>query len=153
MEHWTGLARQLPPMGVSKAFRSEAVCLKRLTKARWPGGVSCPKCGNRRTPPLPGRDVFLCRNCRHQFSATSGTAFHLTRIPLRKWFICGELIIVGQANDNRPRTVSAQHISDALNLAYPSARGLKRKVIQELQRPNGGLLGACLTMPTVSSLT
>lgn len=56
---------------------------------RWPGGVSCPACDStniqRRTTRKPA--PYRCRDCRKDFSVTSGTLLHRSYIPLQKWAI------------------------------------------------------------------
>jgi hypothetical protein len=34
-----------------------------------------------------GRRLEQCRVCRYQGSVTAGTVFHVTRVPLRVWFL------------------------------------------------------------------
>lgn len=66
-------------------FPDEQTCWDYLVRARWPEGTPCPKCkktmGFVRT-----RRLFQCKRCLIQISATAGTMFHKSRIPLRKWF-------------------------------------------------------------------
>lgn len=69
---------------------------------RWPDGPVCPHCEHNRVYFLEPKDgisrttrtgarterrVFKCARCRKQFSVTTGTYLHGTRIPLRAWHI------------------------------------------------------------------
>lgn len=86
---------------VTSAFPNEDACLDYLEKMRWPSGVGCVKCGSLKVKRLNPTDkrgqtrrIYQCleRPCRHQFSATSGTIFHDTHLPLRTWFLAMALI-------------------------------------------------------------
>jgi len=81
-------------------LRSEADAWEFLEELRWPNGPICPKCHgsdvylivpkngvSRRTVSgsMSQRRTWNCRPCRRQFSATTGTMMHGTRIPLRTW--------------------------------------------------------------------
>ena len=69
-------------------FTSEKGCLDYIAKLRWPQGYTCPSCGIKtEKPSIMGRGLFLCRQCKRQTSATSGTLFHRTHKPLRTWFL------------------------------------------------------------------
>jgi transposase-like protein len=66
-------------------FTTEEACIAYLTALRWPDGFKCPKCSGSSGWKM-SRGLFLCQECRHQISVTSGTIFHQTRKPLRVWF-------------------------------------------------------------------
>lgn len=69
-------------------FTSEKGCLDYIAKLRWPQGYTCPSCGIKtEKPSIMGRGLFLCRQCKRQTSAISGTLFHRTHKPLRTWFL------------------------------------------------------------------
>jgi ISXO2-like transposase domain/Transposase zinc-ribbon domain len=68
-----------------KRFPDEATCWTELVRLRWPKGKACPECGK----PMgfvQTRRLFQCRPCRKQVSATAGTMFHQSHLPLHKWF-------------------------------------------------------------------
>lgn len=54
----------------------------------WPKGFICSKCKNDTSCFLKQRKVFQCNRCKWQQSATAGTIFHKSRVPLQKWFWC-----------------------------------------------------------------
>lgn len=64
-----------------------------LERWRWPEGPVCPKCGDRepwtitRRHPTKNHQVKLykCRACKRQYTATVGTIFEDSHIPLNKW--------------------------------------------------------------------
>ena len=87
---------------VTRDFHSEDACLAYLEHMRWPSGLACLKCGSVKVKQLEikagkrakTRRVYQCleRECLHQFTATTGTIFHDTHLPLRKWFMAIALI-------------------------------------------------------------
>lgn len=68
-----------------KRFPDEGACWGHLVRIRWPKGRPCPDCG-RAMGLIETRSLFQCNACHKQVSATAGTVFHKSRIPLRKWF-------------------------------------------------------------------
>src|ERR1700690_3309993 len=89
------------------AFITEEEYSRYLERIRWPNGIHCIYCTYARVSstsvrsvvrasdehgtvlePVPTRRIFQCGNddCRKQFSATAGTIFHKTHVPLSKWF-------------------------------------------------------------------
>jgi len=69
-----------------KAFTNDEDCAKHLMMQRWGNDFICPKCGNKEFWYLTTRKLYECRNCHLQTSATAGTIFHKTRVPLLKWY-------------------------------------------------------------------
>jgi len=68
------------------AFTNDEDCAKHLMMQRWGNDFICPKCGNKEFWYLTTRKRYECRNCHLQTSATAGTIFHKTRVPLLKWY-------------------------------------------------------------------
>lgn len=65
-------------------FNSEQKCLHYLTKVRWPDGFVCPRCASRGYWKMG--NLFKCKKCMYQLSATAGTIFHRSKKPLMVWF-------------------------------------------------------------------
>jgi transposase-like protein len=89
---------------VSRELATDEQCLAFLEKQRWPDGiVRCPTCGNdkisritRKTASKNKRaQVYQCleTTCKQQFSATNGSIFHDSHLPLHKWFMAIALIV------------------------------------------------------------
>jgi transposase-like protein len=51
---------------------------------RWPNGPVCPHCRCRSHYLIATRLKFKCAGCKHQFSPTSGTVFHATKLAYRE---------------------------------------------------------------------
>src|SRR5665213_2262623 len=99
----TELASQIP------TDEAAAIYLENL---RWKTQPVCPHCGSindhyfltpqgegrkTRTGTISTRRVWKCKDCRKQFSVTTGTIFHGTKISLRIWiFVLFEMA----ANNN-----------------------------------------------------
>jgi predicted Zn finger-like uncharacterized protein len=62
---------------------------KILEDIRWKGEITCPHCGSRnivRIESKVARDGLLrCKDCRKQFTVTTGTVMHGSHITLRQW--------------------------------------------------------------------
>lgn len=67
-------------------FPDEQACWDALRRARWPKGFVCPHCGHQASSWITTRRLEQCCGCRYQCSATAGTIFHGTRVPLLTWF-------------------------------------------------------------------
>jgi transposase-like protein len=103
---------------VNKSFATEDQCLDFLEGMRWPDGVRCPVCGadkisriNRKTASKNKRDRFyacLEPTCNHRFSATAGTVFHRSHLPLTKWFMA--IAIVMDAKKGMSALQLQQHL-------------------------------------------
>ena len=69
-----------------KLYGTERACASTLAKYRWPNWFICAKCSHDSAYYITTRKVYQCSRCRHQVSATAGTLFHSTNLPLVKWF-------------------------------------------------------------------
>jgi transposase-like protein len=76
-------------------FNSEDRCREYLELIRWPSGVCCVRCGDTSVSKLAKRHQYECNGCGYQFSATAGTMFHDSHLPLWKWFLAVYLMCVG----------------------------------------------------------
>lgn len=67
-------------------FADEAACRSYVVRCRWPHGFECACCGAKADPWTTSRGYLHCRQCGSEVSATAGTIFDRTRMPLRTWF-------------------------------------------------------------------
>src|SRR6202047_5673325 len=87
---------------VTAKFNADDKCLDYLEAMRWPNGVACVHCGvmnvSKITREKAGKNkrarIYQCleKECGKQFSATSGTIFNDTHLPLTTWFLAIALI-------------------------------------------------------------
>src|SRR5262245_47935976 len=96
-------------------FRSEDKCWQYLEDLRWPDGIRCPRCKGEKISRIVKRRQFDCDSCRYQFSATAGTIFHDTHLPLWKWFAAMYLIIESK------KGMSANQVKRTLGVSYKTA--------------------------------
>src|SRR3990172_9174289 len=87
-----------------RSFTTEQSCQEYLYRIRWPEGFVYPHCNHRKYWITKGR--YRCKRCRYWISATAGTIFQDTRIPLQVWFLA-----IGQV-------VSQKHGISALGLQH-----------------------------------
>jgi transposase-like protein len=133
-------------LDVYKELNTEAKCLGFLEHMRWPDGVKCLACDSPKVTSIvakgklnkktgkrsPDRDLYQCNECRFQFTATTGTVYHDTHLPLHKWFLAIALITESK------KGISANQLSRALGVQYRTAWYLAhriRKAMVDADRP------------------
>ena len=72
---------------VNSLYSTDDRCRELLERLRWPEGVTCPRCKDARVSRLKEYARYECVGCEYQFTATSGTIFHDSHLPLPIWFI------------------------------------------------------------------
>ena len=80
-------------------FVDEPACIAYLVARRWPRGVRCPRCGNRKVYALASGHHWQCEKCAHdgyRFSHIAGTIFENTNKPLRDWFKVTHLMLTSK---------------------------------------------------------
>jgi len=108
-------------------FTNEDAAREHLEKMRWPKGAVCPRCGGQdRAVKMEGPSyragLYECRKCRRQFTATIGTIFERSHIPLHKWFLAAHLMASSK------KGVSAHQLHRMLGLSYKSAWFLAHRI-------------------------
>lgn len=103
-------------------YNDENAAREALEAIRWPGGPVCPHCGNLDQGKIakgqgkahrPG--LYYCAACNGQFTATVGTVFERSKIPLTKWLMAAHMFNSGKNG------VSAHEIHRALGVTYKTA--------------------------------
>ncbi|HVS87692.1 MAG TPA: IS1595 family transposase [Candidatus Acidoferrum sp.] len=126
---------------VTKKFSTEDKCLDYLEAMRWPAGVGCVHCGVMNVSTITrtaGKNkrirIYQCleKECGKQFSATSGTIFNDTHLPLTKWFMAIALICEAK------KGMSAKQLERHLGVNYRTAWHLAHRIREAMQE--GGLL-------------
>jgi transposase-like protein len=127
---------------VTRQFATEDKCLDYLEKMRWPSGVCCIHCGVLNVSTITrtsGKNkrvrIYQCleEGCRKQFSATSGTIFNDTHLPLTKWFMAIAMICEAK------KGMSAKQLERHLGVNYRTAWHLAHR-IREAMQDGGDLL-------------
>lgn len=88
----------------------------------WPDGPICPHCGNshsERIHRLQGKahrpGLFLCNECRKQFSVTVGTVFERSKVPLNIWLYATFLL------NSSKKGMSAHQLHRMIGVTYKTA--------------------------------
>ena len=105
-------------------------CLAFLESQRWPDGVACPDCGTldpyrierKKASKNAVRFLWKCKGCKRQFTATVGTIFEGSHIPLNKWFAAIWLMCSSKKGH------SAHQIHRELDITYKSAWFLMHRI-------------------------
>src|SRR5919108_5859533 len=105
-----------------KRFPDEASCWAELVRIRWPKGRKCPTC-HRSMGFVQTRRLFQCGACRQQTTATAGTMFQNSHLPLHKWFWAIYLMATS------PKGVSMRYLQKHLGIkSYRAAWLMGHKI-------------------------
>jgi transposase-like protein len=131
-------------LDIHKELNTEAKCIAFLEHMRWPDGVKCLACNSPKITPItakgklnkktgkrsPDRELYQCNDCRFQFTATTGTVYHDTHLPLTKWFLAIALITESK------KGISANQLSRALSVQYRTAWYLAHRIRKAMMEAN-----------------
>jgi transposase-like protein len=102
-------------------FTNETAAREALEAIVWPSGPVCPHCGNADSARIakletktarPG--LRYCNECKGQFTATVGTIFERSKIPLTKWWLAAHLI------GSSKKGISSHQLHRMLGVSYKS---------------------------------
>jgi transposase-like protein len=142
---------------IHKQFDTQDKCVALLVNLRWPDGVSCPRCGNKKVFAVKHRawnwvcksgaetidkqtgEVKICKKQGYRFSALVGTVFENTNYPLPVWFEVIYLICQSK------KGMSAMQVQRMLQengrpTAYKTASYICHRVRAMLDNPDFGPL-------------
>jgi transposase-like protein len=105
-----GDAMTLPD--VNELYGTDERCRQLLERLRWPNGIECPRCKDTHISTLKAYARYECAACEYQFTATSGTIFHDSHLPLTKWFLAVLLLVEarkGMSANQLRRMLWGQH--------------------------------------------
>ena len=117
-------------MTLMEDFDTDAECRAELEELRWPDGVECPRCKSKSISTKKERQQYDCNSCRYQFSATSGTMFHDSHLPLPKWFAATYLMCESR------KGISANQLKRTLNVSYKTAWYLCHRIRKAMAQAN-----------------
>jgi transposase-like protein len=131
---------------VNEKFKTEESCWNYLEQMRWPDGVRCVTCGHNEVSLITRKitkdtdnkrgKLYQCLepSCQQQFSATSGTIFHDSHLPLTKWFLAVALIA------DAKKGVSAKQLQRHLGIgSYKTAWYLAHRIRKSMEDTEGSL--------------
>lgn len=111
---------------IMRRWPDQEAAIAHLEKVRWNGRPLCPYCGSDKACVHASKDRKLprwqCQDCHRAFSATVGTIFHHTHLPLPKWFLALALML------NAKKNISNLQLSRDLGLPYKTAWSLALRI-------------------------
>jgi transposase-like protein len=125
-------ADELNLVSLAKEYSNERKARKLFEAMRWPGGKPiCPHCGfdevykltskkDSKTKLRPG--VYCCAACRKPFTATVGTVFEDSHVPMSKILMAIFILC------NAKKSVSANQLSRMLRTTYRTAWFLAHRI-------------------------
>ena len=127
-------------------FTDETAAREALEAVVWPDGPTCPHCGNADASKIaelttksvrPG--LYYCNECKGQFTATVGTVFERSKIPLTKWWFAMHLI------GSSKKGISSHQLHRILGISYKSTWFMMHRIREAMRSddlaPMGGVGG------------
>lgn len=108
-----------------ETFRTQEQAVEYLELVRWNGHASCPYCtGTKVCRHVSGDRAgqrWQCQECSKAFSATVGTIFHGTHVPLKNWYLVLAIMLGGGAPP------SAYRIARDIGMRRPTVSAMMHK--------------------------
>jgi transposase-like protein len=125
-------------------FHDEETARRHFEALRWPDGPICPHCGSfANATELKGNStragVYKCKDCRKPFTATIGTLYERSHIPLHKWLLATHLMCASK------KAISAHQLWRMLGFgSYRTAWFMAHRIREGMREARifGGLGGA-----------
>jgi transposase-like protein len=128
---------------VTKTFTTEDAALDYLIRQRWPNGVRCLACDHDKVYTIATKGktgkpcrLFECGECKLHFSATTGTLFHDSHLPLQKWFMA--MVLMAEAK----KGISANQVARHIGVQYKTAWHLCHRIRKAMEELNATPLGS-----------
>jgi transposase-like protein len=123
---------------VAPHFQSPEQAREWLENLRWPEGPICSHCGtinHAYKTKKPGWYRCAEKECRKDFTVTTGTVMERSHIPLNKWLMAFYLLNASK------KGMSAHQLHRALRLDYKSAWFMCHRIREAMRAGNLGPLG------------
>jgi transposase-like protein len=122
-------------------FHDEDKARAHFEALRWADGRTCPHCGTLGNSTLlqgkstrPG--LYKCKDCRKPFTATMGTIYERSHIPLHKWLLATHLMCASK------KGMSALQLFRMLGFgSYKTAWFMAHRIREAMDIPHPGPLG------------
>lgn len=119
-------------------FPDEETCRMFLEKAIWHQGRICPHCSDEKSWPLSGpssrKGLYECAGCGKQFTVTTKTPLHSTKLPLRTWLMAMYFMI------NSSKGVSSVFLAKWIGVRQKTAWKVGH-AIRALMKAHGDAIG------------
>ena len=120
-------------------FQDETKAREWLEAQIWPDGPVCPHCGSWEPTALKGKahrpGLYQCNDCRQQFTATVGTLFERSKIPLSKWLMATYLLSASK------KGMSTRQLSRMLGVSVKSTWFMMHRIREAMRESKPGALG------------
>lgn len=122
-------------------FHDEEAARAHFEALRWPNGPVCPHCGVvDEAIELKGKahrkGLYKCRACADQFTATIGTVYERSHIPLHKWLLATHLMCASK------KGISAAQLHREMGFgSYRTAWFMAHRIREGMRVVDGGKLG------------
>ncbi len=111
---------------IMKRWPDQESAMAHLEKVRWGGHPTCPYCKSDKVCVHASKDKTLprwqCQTCTRAFSATVGTIFHHTHLPLQTWYLAIALML------NAKKNIANAQLARDLDLPYKTAWSLALRI-------------------------
>ncbi|MFN7399822.1 MAG: IS1595 family transposase [Sandaracinobacter sp.] len=122
-------------------YNNEDAARAHFEGIRWPDGRVCPHCGTVGNSTLmqgkttrPG--LYKCKDCRKPFTATMGTIYERSHIPLHKWLLATQLMVASK------KGISAHQLFRMLGFgSYRTAWFMAHRIREAMTAGDTGPLG------------
>jgi transposase-like protein len=124
-------------------YHSEEAARAHFEKLRWPEGRTCPHCGvvgDDQSTLLKGKShrpgLYKCKACAQPFTATIGTVYEDSKVPLHKWLLATHLMCASK------KGISALQLQRELGLgSYRTAWFMAHRIREAMIETDTGPLG------------
>ena len=123
-------------------FTDETAAREALEMFVWPNGRVCPHCGNidqEKIAKAQGKaarpGLYYCAACNDQFTATVGTVFERSKIPLTKWWLAMHLL------GSSKKGISSHQLHRMLGVTYKTAWFMTHRIRKAMEDTNAGPIG------------
>src|SRR2546421_1012742 len=118
-------------------FTNEDAARAYLEASLWPEGPTCPHCGSLKAPYANAakRGVYRCseKECRKDFTVTTGTVMERSHIALHKWVQAFHLMCSSK------KGISAHQLHRTLKITYKAAWFMAHRIRESMR--DGGVAG------------
>lgn len=126
MEHQDKFPQTL--LEAIRHFTDPDNCLNFMISMRWPDGITCPRCQSKQANFIKTRRLWICKDCKKNFTVKVGTIMEDSAIGLDKWLTAIWMI----ANDKNG--ISSYEIHRGLGITQKSAWFLLHRIRLAMQR-------------------
>lgn len=127
-------------------FSTDAICREHLEQSRWNGTPRCPFCDSTNVHRHPNSKRFNCRvkGCRKIFTATVGTIYENSNIPLNKWYLAVYILTVHSKGISSKQLV--RYVKVTQKTAWFMTHRIREMFIERNPEPLEGIVEVDETM-------